>query len=80
MMFEPKRCIRVIMACSMLHNICISRNLGIDGEDEQLVDEQQENQDIERDQDANSMRGGRFLDRFRRIQRNLIQQFEQARR
>ena len=68
-MFRPKRCVRAILACCILHNICLQRNVNLDHEAELALN---------RDDDGGAIgvpvqgrRGGRDA------RQQIIQQFAQ---
>ena len=45
-MYEPTKCCKIVVACAILHNICVSNNLPLEEDDNHgNGDEDDENQD-----------------------------------
>ena len=70
-MFRPSRCVKVIVSSFVLHNICVTRNVNLD-EEQNVVEEEineQENDDDGGAMDPLNLRRGRA------VRQRLIEQF-----
>ena len=55
MMFRPERCIVVVVATAILHNICIVRRLPLPDDDERVDADEGDDSDKDDDNDADDV-------------------------
>ena len=65
LVYSPERCIQIIVACFILHNICIDHNIPLEQqEDEQVEEQDEEIYDGEAEQAGVEVRNALIRDRF----------------